>query len=76
MKIKKFKINESFSISWTKEKFEKINEMKAEISNLEENIKPFLHDFLELNKELLDSNNINANEFYIKYFKYYPIYTI
>lgn len=71
MKIKRFKINENLSMSWTKEKFQKINNMKAEIENAEDELAPFLHDFLELNSELLDSN-INKDEFYVQSFKYYP----
>jgi len=71
MKIKRFKINENISSTWTKEAFEKINNMKSEIENTNDELKPFLQNFLELNKNLLDSN-IDQDEFYADSFTYTP----
>ncbi len=73
--LEKFKINESLSdsspVSWTKEKFAKINKMKEEIENNESKLLPFLHEFLEINPELLDSD-MSKDEFYVQTYYYYP----
>jgi len=71
MKIKRFKINESLSVFWTREKFEKINDMKAEIENAEDELASLLHEFLELNPKLLNKYN-KEDEFYVQSFKYSP----
>lgn len=81
MKINRFNsINENVSLfgeKWTKDKFDKIQKLKSEIENEEDNLKPLLKKYLLLNPDLQDQIvELNEEELVIISFQYTPNKTI
>jgi len=65
MKIKKF--NENIENEpWTKEKLNKLNDLKSKVWVMEEDLKKLLYEYLKLNPKLLEIED----EFYIDFIRY------